>query len=85
MPRTLENHLTGVLANEPHPESYRPDLPLLTSGRSVFAAEQYDKGYDDGFSRGKQRGREIGYDSGYAAGDRDATARLQHQQERPGA
>lgn len=30
MPRnTLDNHLTGVTADQPHPESYRPDLPLL--------------------------------------------------------
>lgn len=78
---TLDNHLAGVTANAPHPASYRPDFPLLTTGPSIFAVEQYHNGYDDGFQSGKRQGRTIGYDAGYSA----ASAGAQRKQERPSA
>jgi hypothetical protein len=45
---TLDNHLIGVTADRPHPDSYRPDF---RSGRSVRAdavTEAHDEGYDEG-------------------------------------
>jgi hypothetical protein len=81
MPRTIENHLAGVTTNAPHPESYRPDLPLLLGPAALFREDIYDRGYDDGYDDGKERGREVGY----AAGERDATAKLRRQSEKPSA
>lgn len=89
MPRTLDNHLAGVSATAPHPESYRPDLPLLTNEESVFAEEEFDRGYDEGFDDGKKRGRAAGwtsgYETGYTEGDHAATERIRRQSESKGA
>lgn len=54
--KTFDNHLTGVTANQPHPESYRPDLPLLCMG-SEERSTKYDEGYDDGYDDGYRTAR----------------------------
>jgi hypothetical protein len=80
MPRTLANHLVGVSTHQPHPESYRPDLPL-THLVAPDAAEAYSEGYDEGYDDGD----ESGYHRGYVAGDSAGAARVQRQAERPSA
>lgn len=80
MPRTLDNHLIGVSAHAPHPDSYRPDLPLLRFGMPD-AADAYGEGYDEGYDDGD----ESGYHRGYVSGERAAAARIQRQAERPSA
>lgn len=80
MPSTLDNHLTGVSATAPHPASYRPDLPLLLADHHG-TDDRFDEGYDEGFDDGD----ESGYHRGYVRGERDTTARIHRQTERPSA
>jgi hypothetical protein len=52
-----------VQADAPHPDSYRPDLPLrseltLHSALAEAFERGHDKGYDDGYEDGKARGEE---------------------------
>lgn len=62
---TLDNHLTGVTEDAPHPQSYRPDLPLrsdlFTVNEEVEEAreEGREAGYSDGYVDGREYGREI--------------------------
>ena len=77
--RTLENHLTGVTLDRPHPDSYRPDLPL----RGVL---QLEADGEEATEEAREEGREAGYAEGYfngrADGDGDRTAeRRKHEQE----
>lgn len=74
MPRTLDTHLAGVSTHQPHPESYRPDLPL-THLAAPDAAEAYSEGYDEGY----EDGNTSGYGRGYAAGDRAGAERVKRQ------
>lgn len=48
MPKTLDTHLVGVTADRPHPESYRPEIPLNVVGEADLIAEAHDEGYAEG-------------------------------------
>lgn len=52
--RTLDNHLAGVTVDQPHPEGYRPDLPLSTD--ETAEGEAYLAGYDEGYTAGDMAG-----------------------------
>lgn len=54
MPKTLDNHLVGVTADRPHPESYRPDLPLLFTASEDEDDGEFDDGYDAGHADAKR-------------------------------
>lgn len=54
MPKTLDNHLAGVTADRPHPESYRPDLPLLFTDSADQDSADFDDGYDEGHADAKR-------------------------------
>ena len=80
MPRTLDNHLVGVTADAPHPESYRADLPLSREEAPV-TRDAIDAAYDDGYDDGKEYGLSVGY----TKGERDTEARIRRQQGITGA
>lgn len=50
MPKTLDNHLIGVTADRPHPESERPDLPLRSE---LFGEDPTEAARDEGFAAGR--------------------------------
>ena len=61
---TLDNHLIGVTETEPHPLSYRPDLPLVGE---LNAGEVLDmKSFDAGSEEGWREGHDEGFDDGYS-------------------
>lgn len=52
---------TTIQHDAPHPDSYRPDLPLRSELKTASAMEaRYDEGFEDGmdYARRKARGKE---------------------------
>lgn len=73
--RTLDNHLTGVTLDRPHPDSYRPDFPL----RSELAI---DPDLQDQLDEAREEGRDAGYEDGKQDANDDLNAaRRKHEQE----
>jgi flagellar biosynthesis/type III secretory pathway protein FliH len=76
MPRTLDNHLTGVRPNAPHPESYRPDLPLRSELAPDPDEEEREMELEDEKERAYERGFDSGRSEGLSGGRREQAARL---------
>lgn len=57
----MENRLTGVSADKPHPLSYRPDLPLRSELLDdPFLEDIREEGYDEGYRDAKaEYGRRV--------------------------
>lgn len=79
MPKTLDNHLVGVTADRPHPESYGADVPL----RSEFALDDgAQEALDDAHENGRRAGYVAGqFDAEEDARDARAAARRKHEEE----
>lgn len=75
--RTLDTHLVGVTADAPHPESYRPDLPLNNEPSDAYR-QGYDTGHREGYNEGVAEEDEAvyarGHEAGYIEGERDGIA-----------
>lgn len=61
---TLDTHLTGVTADRPHPDGYRPDFPLRSD---LFAVNEE-------VEEAREEGRESGYSDGRFDGKEEARA-----------
>jgi flagellar biosynthesis/type III secretory pathway protein FliH len=61
-----------IREDAPHPDSYRPDLPL----RSEVEHWGVERGYDEGFEEGHSKGYDEGVESGHSDGVDEATTQL---------
>jgi hypothetical protein len=57
MPRTIDSPAIILPDDAPHPDSYRPDLPLRSELRRTVESPAYRRGYDEGYDAGLEDGR----------------------------
>jgi hypothetical protein len=60
---------TKIQPDAPHPDSYRPDLPLRSE---LLTENPYQRGYDDGY----ETGHGLGFESGRERGRKDIEEEL---------